>query len=1574
MGYNKPRKKENGGISMRVITKTIASVLLCTILIGLVPVTVFAQAQTPQASVADATLSASGTGSFGQMLSQELAVQQNPDSAMQYPYGYAVSSLKFQGNTAFVQYEAAEEALLLVGVYTEDGNKLLNSASIPVSAEAVQAEVTLSGEMPEYFYASAYLINPRDYVPLCDRYYTPMYTQQMQKLLSSTVDDYNSKLVWNMDDDETTNFAVFRYNVHQIPYKEGVNTLVSADNDTRTYVFHNCDKSFTSLWAGRIIAYIWQGQPLIIKISSISVDGTTVTITGGELEMSEVFQYIKIEGTGDTSDVIVKDDPDSPFVYVPQAQSYSLRTADDTMDGTEIFDNELLTFEVGEPDDGEDSGKPVDFGISGGLELKLNGYLDYYLAEDYQFLDVCMEYSATVNVSFEAGNGKDIPLNVPLLPMEWPLVIGVVSINFSPELHFQWSIGATVCGTVSGKTAFLYDSVSGASDHSSDPNFKTNVKLEGTVEFGIDWKPGVTVGGYGSIYILHVNLSLFTGVELTVTATSPVNETDLSGNPTVIHGCDTCIAGDFKPKFSLGLEIGFLCDWVVIPLDIWSADLPSFLTFYMSADSGQWEFGLGSCPNQAQRVAVHVKEVDDAPAENVTVTVIGTARKFDQTQLQEQPEEASGTASWTQTYTTDENGVAYIYLYSGAYLFSSLDMAVGRQIDSPCRIMIRRDDAVALDIMLEGGMEPADLLDPGVVAYGFAGAEGTSVVWTLYGSGELHIQGEGPMYEDWQTPWAKYREYIRTVYVHEGVTTVGNGAFAGCDRLVAADIADSVEHIGESAFSECHNLRKLQLSQNLKTLGARGFEDCRILSEITLPDSLTSFGEYCFYQCANLESVNIPHGITQIPEGAFRECKALTSLPLPESVTSIGEQAFYSCESLVSIVVPKGVTQIPEWAFGYCSALQSAVLPDGLTSIGELAFYYDSALIFCNIPSTVTDIQANAFAYCSSLQRVVLPQGLTAISARCFYACSSLTNTQIPPNVTIIGAKAFADCDNLTQMILPTGVTTIEQGAFAYCNALADVSIPDTVTHLGGGTTIGEVFPTGIFESCNSLTSISIPGSVDTIPVDTFNFCKNLSYVAIGEGVTVIDNNAFSYCESLSSIVIPASVTTFGNDVFRECTGLRSIYFRGSYPGIDNYTFLCTTSEGPLSAYYPSGDSSWTSASLPDENGLFNSHKITWLPWDPGSGAAEAAVIPAVLTVLEPATGNTDAPEDVEPAQAPAPQSAYEGEFATEFTEEGTLKTVRFTGLVPEASYLILNVATLDQQLLNPDNLLAVCQCTAQADGTLNLQYLQRIPTDKTYVLAFGIGNRNIAAASVTPQAMTSNGSVQSPKLKVTLNGRTLTEGMDYLLSGDVSFVLPGTYSCTLTGIGSLYGSQTICYTVSEQCPFIDVVKGKYYYEAVLWAVKKGITAGKTPTTFEPNTTVNRAQAVTFLWRAAGCPEPASQDNPFTDVGENNRFKDAILWAYHAGITSGKTATTFCPNDPCTRVQIVTFLYRFAGEPDVAEVENPFEDLSGGNRFYNAIMWAYTTGITFGKTATAFDLHSSCSRAQIVTFLYRYAG
>ena len=178
-----------------------------------------------------------------------------------------------------------------------------------------------------------------------------------------------------------------------------------------------------------------------------------------------------------------------------------------------------------------------------------------------------------------------------------------------------------------------------------------------------------------------------------------------------------------------------------------------------------------------------------------------------------------------------------------------------------------------------------------------------------------------------------------------------------------------------------------------------------------------------------------------------------------------------------------------------------------------------------------------------------------------------------------------------------------------------------------------------------------------------------------------------------------------------------------------------------------------------------------------------------------------------------------------------------------------------------------------------------------------------------------------------------------------------------------------------SELPFTDVAVTDYYYDAVLWAAENGITGGVDDTHFAPNAPCTRAQIVTFLWRAAGSPAPKSSDMPFEDVAAGSYYHDAVLWAVEQGITVGTSATTFSPDDTCTRAHIVTFLWRAQQSP-AAGSANPFLDVASDAYYTDAVLWAVKNGITVGTNAagTTFSPDDDCTRAQIVTFLFRCLG
>ena len=267
----------------------------------------------------------------------------------------------------------------------------------------------------------------------------------------------------------------------------------------------------------------------------------------------------------------------------------------------------------------------------------------------------------------------------------------------------------------------------------------------------------------------------------------------------------------------------------------------------------------------------------------------------------------------------------------------------------------------------------------------------------------------------------------------------------------------------------------------------------------------------------------------------------------------------------------------------------------------------------------------------------------------------------------------------------------------------------------------------------------------------------------------------------------------------------------------------------------------------------------------------------------------------------------------------------------------------------------------------------------KTYTLTIlrnsGTGGNEGGGGGATIYTLTFDTNGGSAISKVSKTSGTTVDLTGYTPTRD-GYTFDGWYSdsaLTIKVTSIKLTSNTTIYakwTAKSDMSFTDVADKAYYRDAVEWAVENGITKGTTATTFSPNATCTRAQAVTFLWRAAGSPEPKTSTMPFTDVNASSYYYDAVLWAVENGITKGTSDTTFSPNMTCSRAQIVAFLWRSEKSP-AAGTANPFADVKSTAYYADAVLWAVKEDITKGTTNTTFSPDADCTRAQIVTFLWR---
>ena len=621
-------------------------------------------------------------------------------------------------------------------------------------------------------------------------------------------------------------------------------------------------------------------------------------------------------------------------------------------------------------------------------------------------------------------------------------------------------------------------------------------------------------------------------------------------------------------------------------------------------------------------------------------------------------------------------------------------------------------------------------------AENYSGTCGENLTWELdSATGVLTISGSGGMknYDfDLSVPWYSYTSYIKSAVISDGVTTIGDCAFFGCNSLASVTIPDSVTSIGEEAFRNCYALSSVTIGENVTSIGREAFYSCTSLTSVTIPDSVTSIGEAAYRGCNHLLSVTLGKRITSIGDSAFEDCSRLTSVTIPDSVTSIGNYAFYNCCDMTSATIGDGVTTIGDYAFDSCDDLASLTIGDSVTSIGNSAFSWCQSLTSVTIPDSVTYIGDNAFGVCSNLISINVD------AANQYYASDSA------------GVLFNKDMTELIQCpmgfsgayTIPDGVVTIGDSAFYWCESLTSVTIPD------GVVTIGDY----AFFRCFGMTSVTIPNSVRSIGARAFEDCYGLTSVTIGDGEMQIPSRATGTGVALTSI---------GDYAFSGCDKLTDVYYGGT-------------------------KKQWDKIEIGEGNELLLAANIHF---------------------------NESSNDDAEP------------------------------------------------------------------------------PID------------------------------DNPP--------------------------------------------------SVENPFVDVKENDYFFTPVLWAVQTGITNGTSATKFSPEKPCTRGQIVTFLWRASGSPEPKTTVNPFSDIKEKDYYYKAVLWAVEKGITTGTGKGRFSPDSECTRAQVATFLWRAQGEPVPTTTQNTFADVVQGSYYYKAVLWAVENGITNGTGKGKFSPDNSCTRGQIVTFLYR---
>ena len=459
---------------------------------------------------------------------------------------------------------------------------------------------------------------------------------------------------------------------------------------------------------------------------------------------------------------------------------------------------------------------------------------------------------------------------------------------------------------------------------------------------------------------------------------------------------------------------------------------------------------------------------------------------------------------------------------------------------------------------------------------------------------------------------------------------------------------------------------------------------------------------------------------------------------------------------------------------------------------------------------------------------------------------TDIKSVVVESGVLNVGARSFYHCDKLTSVTLSESVDGIGNSAFEGCTSLRSIDLPDSLDYICDS----------LFKGCTALESVVIPEKVIDIRESAFAGCTNLTEVYFPDGLKDIKSGAFEYCRKLKSVTIPDSVLFPGSSIFARCYSLESVKLSANQVGIGNYTFVgCTNLKS--------------------------------------------------LTIGK--------------------NFSFAGEYAFGLDINGLYDSVSY-GAVP---------------YLND-----VYYAGSPAEWT-NVEYCK-----ENFQLArihyYDTGSNHKYTDTVYPASCTSTGRIE----------HVCTCGIKYT-----------EYLCEL-GHEFVDNICVRCGASASTDGFTDISSDKYYFDAINWAVGSGITLGTTESTFSPNDVCTRAQIVTFLWRAAGRPVYNDGVLQFVDVPQSAYYYNAVKWAERNNITEGTDSTHFSPNATCTRAQIVTLLMRANRFTDDAPKVD-FVDVTDGSYYYKAVCWAMKYGVTLGTDATHFSPNAGCTRAQVVTFLYR---
>lgn len=524
-------------------------------------------------------ISSSGTNSVGKMVSKAI---ENSENSKVDNKGYCVYSVELAGKEATVSYETSREATLIVAIYEEDAKKMLGTGITVIKEEETEAKVDIDiDHMPKYFYVKAYIVDTDTWKPLCSVYDSPNYTQEMQEFFCKDISDFSEEKTLNLDESEKNNFGVYDSDVVVIEERQEEN-IISKGETENTYVINNIDNEVSKLEKGDLVSIeTAKGETIIMKISSIEIEGTMAVVEGGDAEIEDVFSYLRIDSSCDESEAEYDGTTcDKELQQIEgENEDISFAKANKKKANGEVSVSTGLSFKFLDAES-----------LTGKVGYKSSFSLKYYITTSYQYLELKNDYSLSVDIGIKQELYSDKLWKIGEL-IYAPLP--GIYITLTPAIVLECDVTLSVKGTLKGTIGFYASNEEGIKNISSKPSFKTEMKVEGEVFIGISLEPAVKIL---SDKVAKAGLEAKVGVEISA-------EKTYFSSSAIQHECEDCIAGEIKGKVEVSFSVKFIG---LKELKLSREYSVKITDFYYSVDKK--EFGFSTCPYLKYKVTCTVKE------------------------------------------------------------------------------------------------------------------------------------------------------------------------------------------------------------------------------------------------------------------------------------------------------------------------------------------------------------------------------------------------------------------------------------------------------------------------------------------------------------------------------------------------------------------------------------------------------------------------------------------------------------------------------------------------------------------------------------------------------------------------------------------------------------------------------------------------------------------------------------------------------------------------------------------------------------------------------------------------------